>query len=211
MNGIFLCMFWMGALLLINREKWDLKKRSEYYLGKISASAKLSEPYKVWKRILASRKKDKMLAELAQSLAYIKNITVLGRGRSISAVLLLEELADMFPSLSKVYINMARYLSVNEKDNAKEALYIEMGVSYAKDIGSFLAGWEDIPQDELLSSIDAYSRALRDERATRIKKRDELISDLVYFPVVINCMAVLLNFIYVAYFIEQKEALMGLF
>jgi len=211
MNGIFLCTFWVGALLLINHEKWDLKKRSEFYLGKISASAKLSEPYKAWKKFLASKKKDKMLAELAQSLAYIKNITVLGRGRSISAVMLLEELSDMFPSLSKVYINMARYLSVNEKDNAKEALYIEMGVSYARDIGSFLAGWEDIPQDELLSSIDAYSRALRDERATRIKKRDELISDLVYFPVVINCMAVLLNFIYVAYFIEQKEALMGLF
>ena len=37
--------------------------------------------------------------------------------------------------------------------------------------------------------------------------RVQAVSDLAYFPVVINCMAVLLNFIYVAYFIAQKDQL----
>ena len=210
-NAVFLCSFWVGFWLLFKHEKWDLKRRSEFYLGKITSNAKLSEPYKAWLRFLASRKKEKILGELAQSLAYIKNITILGKGQSISAVLLMEELADLFPALSKVYLDMAKSLSLNDKKSASEALFAELGVGYARDIGSFLAAWEDIPQNELLGSIEAYSQALRDERTTRIKKRDEMISDLVYFPVVINCMAVLLNFIYVAYFIEQKEALMGLF
>ena len=38
-----------------------------------------------------------------------------------------------------------------------------------------------------------------------------MVSDLVYFPVVVNAMAVLMNFIYVAYFLQQKEALNVLF
>ena len=44
-------------------------------------------------------------------------------------------------------------------------------------------------------------------RYTKIRRRDELISDLVYFPVVLNCVVVLLNFLYVAYFLQQKEIL----
>ena len=208
---VFLALFWIGILLLSVRKKWDLKARSQYYLGRISAGAEMSAPYKVWKRIQASRKKEKMLAELAQSLAYIRNITILGRGKNISAELLLEELSDLCPVLSDVYLDMARSISLNDKDRAAEALYIAMGEGFAQDVGNFLAGWEDVPQTELLGSIETYSQALRQERATRIRKRDEAISDLIYFPVVVNCMAVLLNFIYVAYFIEQKEALMGLF
>ena len=57
-----------------------------------------------------------------------------------------------------------------------------------------------------------YSPHVREsmERITRIRKRDELMSDIIYFPVVIDCMVVLLNFLYVAYFLQQKE-LMELF
>jgi hypothetical protein len=39
------------------------------------------------------------------------------------------------------------------------------------------------------------------------KKRDETISDLIYLPVVVNLMIVFINFIYVAYFLDQKEML----
>jgi uncharacterized protein YneF (UPF0154 family) len=39
------------------------------------------------------------------------------------------------------------------------------------------------------------------------KRRDETVSDLIYLPVVINVMLVFINFIYVGYFIDQKEML----
>ena len=52
---------------------------------------------------------------------------------------------------------------------------------------------------------------MREDRLTKQKRRDEMVSDLVYFPVVVNAMAVLMNFIYVAYFLQQKEALNVLF
>jgi len=45
-------------------------------------------------------------------------------------------------------------------------------------------------------------------RQTRQKKRDEMISDLIYFPVIMNVMLILINFIYVAYFIDQRDALL---
>ena len=92
-------------------------------------------------------------------------------------------------------------------NKAAEALYDALGESSARDIGSFLASWEDIPPEELIQSIDLYRSGLIEARLTKQRKRDEIISDLVYFPVVLNCMVVLLNFLYVAYFLQQKELL----
>jgi hypothetical protein len=44
-------------------------------------------------------------------------------------------------------------------------------------------------------------------RLTEQKKKDEMISDMVYFPVVVNILVIFVNFIYVAYFLDQKEML----
>lgn len=129
----------------------------------------------------------------------------------MSTQLLLEELSDICPGLKPYYLDMAHSLQVYDKNRAENILYDAIGVSYARDIGSFLAGWEDIPPEDLMSTIDTYRAALREERLTKQKRRDELISDLVYFPVVVNSMAILMNFIYIAYFIQQRDALSILF
>ena len=68
-----------------------------------------------------------------------------------------------------------------------------------------------MPPEDLLNTVEVYRSALREDRLTRQKRRDEMVSDLVYFPVVVNAMAVLMNFIYVAYFIQQRDALNVLF
>ena len=129
----------------------------------------------------------------------------------MSAQLLLEELSELSKDLGPVFLSMARCVQLFDKETAAQQLYDALPFSYAKDIGEFLAGWEDVPPSDLLNTVEVYRSALREDRLTRQKRRDEMISDLVYFPVVVNAMAVLLNFIYVAYFIQQRDALSILF
>ena len=106
---------------------------------------------------------------------------------------------------------MARCVQLFDKQTAAQQLYDALPFSYAKDIGEFLAGWEDVPPADLLNTVEVYRSALREDRLTKQKRRDEMVSDLVYVPVVVNAMAGLMNFIYVAYFLQQKEALNVLF
>lgn len=208
---VFLLLFWTGFLIFVLPGKWGLKERALSYAGKLKSESDTGKISDFLIRIKAGIKRDKQMAELAESLAYIKNITILGSGRKVSAVMLFEELSDVFPGLARPFLDMAHSLALNNKEQAAEILYRETGDKYARDIGEFLASWEDIPQDELVSSLDAYRESLRMERNTKLKEKDELMSDLIYFPVVINCMTVLLNFVYVAFFIEQQEALTMLF
>lgn len=206
-----LLLFWTGVLILTIPEPGRLKARALRYLGRSAELAKGSLPARYIKSVRSNINRELMLGELSESLAYVKNVVVLGRGESISAELLLTELADASKKLAPAYTDMAHYLHMNEKLRAGEILGKLIPGSYARDIGSFLAGWEDVEQEELLPAVDMFQTALREERLTRQKKRDEFISDVIYLPVVANCMVVLLNFIYIAYFIPQRESLGLLF
>ena len=149
--------------------------------------------------------------ELSECLSYIKNMVALGRGGSMSGELLMEELSAMTTGLSSCFQDMAYCLHVNDREGCAAALSERIRKPYAKDIGAFLAGWEDIAPEDLVVSIEIYRSAIREERETALRKEDEMMSDLIYFPVVANAMAVLLNFIYIAYFIQQKDMLTLLF
>ena len=203
---LFPAAFWTGVFLLRKPPDTEHKRRKNR-LGDLKV-IKESAPVKAIHSYQSKRRVERLEQELSESLSYVKNIAVLGRGENISAELLLSELAGFSKLLKPVFLDMAHDLHTNEKDRASEKLYQVLPKDYARDVGSFLASWEDIAPGDLISTIDVYSDMLRRARVTRLKQRDELISDLIYFPVVINCMAVLLNFIYIAYFIEQQDALM---
>ncbi len=211
-NFALLMLLWLGLGLLAGpRAGRSLKMEAQKYMKRSEESAKRSAPYRKLQQFAAGRKREAMQRDLAESLSYIKNLVVIGRGETMSAQLLLEELSELSKDLGPVFLSMARCIQLFDKQTAARQLYEALPFSYAKDIGEFLAGWEDIPPADLLNTVEVYRSALREDRLTRQKRRDEAVSDLVYFPVVVNAMAVLLNFIYVAYFIQQRDALSILF
>jgi hypothetical protein len=75
----------------------------------------------------------------------------------------------------------------------------------SRDFGRLLIQLDEISPRELEETLLSYRKNIREVKATRQKLQDEMMSDLLYLPVVINVLMIFVNFIYVAYFIEQKE------
>lgn len=215
MSYIFLFLFWFGFFVLFYKNNGSLKNRAQRLALGAKATAEEIAKRSMLHGFINKFKSDRRLRmqnkELAECLSYIKNIAVLGNSRGVSVQYLIEELADYSSLLRPAFIKMARFLNVNDKQSARSCLSDLVGTTLALDVGTFLAGWDDIPPEDVLDMIDAYQTILREERATELQRRDEMISDIVYFPVVINCMVVLVNFIYTAYFLEQQDALSLLF
>ena len=211
-NFAFLILLWLGAGLLTGAPAGrSLKLEAQKYRSRYEKMARKSAPYRKMQQFAAGRRQEAMQRDLAESLSYVKNLVVIGRGENMSAQLLLEELSELSKDLGPVFLSMARCIQLFDKETAAQQLFEALPFSYAKDIGEFLAGWEDVPPGDLLNTVEVYRSALREDRLTKQKRRDEMVSDLVYFPVVVNAMAVLMNFIYVAYFLQQKDALSILF
>ena len=203
---ILLALFWTGAALVFT-DSGKAGRRIRALAGKGMDKAGSSGPVKAIKTAAARRQKEKLRDELSECLSYTRNIAILGSRQRVSAGELLTALAGQAVLLKPVFLDMAHALNLNDRERAAGALYSVLREPFAKDIGGFLASWEDIEPEGMLQTLEVYRNMLREERITRIRKRDELLSDIIYFPVVLNCMVVLLNFLYVAYFLQQKELL----
>ena len=205
-NAVLFIIFWAGAAAAGVFGRLKPGRLSAYTLAAARTVSALS-PGVFLGRIRAETDRDRMLSELSSALAYIKNMAVLGRSSDISAEELLSELEGVSKLLRPAFGIMRELLQTGDRKRAGTVLYSATGESCARDIGVFLAAWEDVRPEDLIGTIDIYRSALLGARYTRLKRRDEIISDLVYIPVVLNCAAVLLNFLYIAYFLEQKELL----
>ncbi|MBO4819468.1 MAG: hypothetical protein J5528_04940 [Firmicutes bacterium] len=209
MQYLILIIFWTGVLLLKTEGPYDLKKRAEAYFRK--EKDKGGDRSSVFASVKARLHREALIREISESLGYIKNIAVLGRSSEFSAQALLEGLADISVKLKPVYVEMARYLSTGEKTKARQHFIDSTGLGISAGLGELLAGWDDVDPKSIEETLASYQTVLREERITAQKRKNEILSDLIYFPVVINCMIVLLNFIYITFFIGQQDSFTVLF
>ncbi len=203
-------VFWLGYGLANRKKTFSLAERSKKYVDTVRSRTASGWLFRQFRALSEARRRERCEQELSECLAYVQNTIQMGRDRKMSRELLLEEMAEISQSLQSTFWEMARYLRLCEVESAEEVFCRRLNQDFAGDVAKFFIEWEGIPPQELLTTVEAYRNLLLQRRRTRQKRRDEWISDLAYFPVVVNAMIVLLNFIYVAYFIEQRDLLMGI-
>jgi hypothetical protein len=130
---------------------------------------------------------------------------------SMSADLALQRLSENGGVLQPVYAKTLGLLRMNRRDEAAKQFGEAVGGGLGLDFIRVVLQWDDIDPRELTASLISYQKSLKEMRVTARKKRDELLSDLIYVPVIVNILLIFLNFIFIAYFAEQRDMLNGLF
>lgn len=223
-QGIYVCcitsILLMGSYLIYKSEQERL------LVGKIKTNRRLRRRKDVVayikirtafllqitiQKIQKRQRQEKIELELSEAISYLRNAVAMGRGNTMSASLVLEELSELKGMLSQAYMKMLQYLRLNEKEKMMEVLYDATEMELGRDLCRLILQWEELSPHLLVETLESHQKNMREVRITKQKKRDELVSDLIYLPVIINVMLVLINFIYIAYFIDQREALLEMF
>lgn len=156
----------------------------------------------------AKQKKD---LEIYEAISYLRNTASLGGRGPGSADTVIEQLAERRGRLQPVYMRMLQLLRLNRKEAAAEYFGQEVDTPMGRDFGRLLIQWDELEPKALTETLVSHQRNLKEVRMTARKRKDEMISDLIYLPVILNVMLIFVNFIYVAYFIDQKDVLSALF
>lgn len=201
---IFLGGLIEGILLIGNcnvgrwgRSAWDLLRLDPH---KVKAKLQTSA-------IIESRKKEKMEKEIYEGIAYLRNLTVMDRGKKVGSDFIISRLSEQGGLLQPLYLKMLSLLRINKKETARELFANGVGTIMGRNFGNLLLQWDEINPEELTETLLSYQKTIKEIRITNQRKKDELISDLVYLPVVVNIVFILINFVYVGYFLEQKDML----
>ena len=149
--------------------------------------------------------------EIYEGISFLRNVSAVGMGRRMSADMAFQELYESSGVLRPVYAKTLSLLRTNKRDEARRCFGEAGGSGMGRDFIRVVTQWDETDPDELVSSLISYQKSMKETRVTARKKKDELISDLIYVPVVANILTVFLNFIFVAYFAEQRDMLAGLF
>lgn len=198
---------------------WSLKRRA--YLRNGIAESILK--YRSWEAVLENRKKGspfdalfrlivsyrekKMDREIFESITFLRNLASIEKGRSSSTDYIIEQLSEHNGLLQPVFIKMLNLLRINKPKEAASLFANKVGTTAGRDFAGLLIQWDRLEPGELLETLLSYEKSMKAVRLTDQKRRDEVISDLIYFPVVVNILVIFINFIYVAYFLDQKEML----
>ncbi len=143
--------------------------------------------------------------EIYQSASLLENIIILQKDAPKGAAYIIEQIASYSKELKKPFESMLYYLRLNQREEAAEAFKREAGTKSAKEYADILIRMDSINPADLRENVSMLRRRLREESITREKKKNEVISDIVYIPVLANVMIIFVNFIYISYYAEQKE------
>jgi hypothetical protein len=174
----------------------------------LAGSVKAATP---WIRIRAQMRREQTDREIFEAISFLRNIISADQGRRISTDSLLEQLSMREGNLRPLFLKSLSLLRVNKKDEMLVYFSEAAGTSMSRDFIRMLIGWDNVSPDKLSSTLLSYQSTMKEMRTTELKRKNEVLSDLVFFPVVTNVLAVFMNFIFISYFIGQRNLLQQLF
>ncbi|MDR2356214.1 MAG: hypothetical protein LBE16_08480 [Clostridiales Family XIII bacterium] len=176
--------------------------------GARRTGARLRAGLKDLREQLQKERKDR---EIYEAISFLRNVTAVGMSGSMSADLALQRLAENRGVLQPAYAKTLGLLRLNKREEAAKKFGEAVGDGLGLDFIRVVLQWDDIDPRELTASLISYQKSLKEMRVTARKKRDELLSDLIYIPVIVNILLIFVNFIFIAYFVEQRDMLRDLF
>ncbi|MDR3305987.1 MAG: hypothetical protein LBS85_08220 [Clostridiales Family XIII bacterium] len=159
----------------------------------------------------SSRRRERVDRELFTALGILRNYASVSSGARKTTDAILEQFAGGEGLLRESFAGALRLLRTGRAEEAAAYFTAAANTEMARDFIMLLLEWDQIAPARLKQTIDSFRCAMKEQRTTELLRKTEIMSDIVYLPVVACVLVVFMNFIFVAYFIEQKDLLMELF
>lgn len=204
----FIGVAFIGTMVL-HRERYrlQLEKAKRWRMALDNIDYRVFPPFRFLLDTLEKGRQEKSDIEIYEAISFLRNITIVGKGSTLSADAVLEQLILHRGSLCSVYGKTLSLLRQNQKEEAIAYFSETVATEISKDFARLLIQWDEIDPKQVLETLQSHQKSIREARLTIQKRRDETVSDLIYLPVVVNIMLIFINFIYIGYFIDQREML----
>ncbi|MDR0854643.1 MAG: hypothetical protein LBN34_09785 [Clostridiales Family XIII bacterium] len=160
-------------------------------------------------RLTLPKKREAVRREIFSALGLLKNYAANGGAPRLDDIL--EELAKGEGILSGTFEKCLKLLRAGHIDEIGACFANKTGAENTEEFTSLLSMWDSIDPSKLVSVIEAQRNAMREEMTTNMIRKTERMSDLLYIPTIASVLIVFVNFIYIGYYLQQKEMLTQIF
>lgn len=206
---IVFCFF--GGIKLLLGGTVHLRRLSKLRSGRFAAiagekSVRCFESFGPFKSI----REERVDKEIYEAMTFIGNFTA-ATGGNVGSQFILEQLSYRESVLKEAYIKALGFVRLNKLKDAENEILQKADTEAGHALAALMLNWDRMKPDELTEILETRRKSIREIYITRRKRREELLSDIIYLPVVANVFLIFINFIYVGYFMQQKELLNMIF
>ena len=170
-----------------------------------------TEAGKTVRKFRTAKRQESVQKELYSALSILRNYASETDAICITTDYLFEQFSQTDGTLKEAYAGALRLLRAGRRHEAADFFTNVAGIELARDFILLVLDWDAVPPSKLKQAVSAFQNALKETRTTELMRKTETMSDLVYLPVILGVLVVFVNFVYVAYFAEQRTLLAELF
>ncbi len=200
--SIFLtgCTFFFFGDVLLKRNFRELNMKIKQKNKESLLIMKINK----WKK---KHLEDRVMKEIYESISFLRNIINIEKSKETTSEFIINKLSEKPGLLQKTYYKMLSEIRLGNDKKAIEEMAKIISNPLCAEFGNLIVQWDKISPEKLAPALISYQKTIREINITKEKKKAEAISEAIYFPVMLNVMLIFLNFIYIAYFLHQKDIL----
>lgn len=192
-NGTISVKYYITIVILFTVTSPQIK-----FLGKKTPFAYIIE-------ILHNEHKRKKDMELYRALTQLKNLAIAQQHKPIGADFIIQQLMKFTKITKPTFAKMLSIWRLGQEEKACKFFAEEIGTKLSIELSNIFLKLDKINPYELTEQLTLYQTNVREERRTAKLKNNELISNLLFIPIVASALIILLNFVVIVVYIDQMN------
>lgn len=188
---------------------------SFYFILVIVTSPKMiimkkKTPFAMVLNLLEKNYRKKIDLELYNSISQLKNLAIVQRENPMSADFLIEQLLRFTNKSKKVYLHTLSMMREGREEEAiyyfKQTINSKLGVEFA----NILSKLDYLNPVELKEQLVLFQSSFRNERTTMQLAQQEMLSNIIFLPIVAVAIVILLNFVIITVWLDSLYRMFNL-
>ncbi len=178
-------------------------------IPKISFVGKTT-PFGYGLKLIGNSFDDKKDLELFRTITQLKNLAIAQQDSPMGSDFIISQLMKFTVVTKPIFAQFLSLWRVGKEDEAYEYFVAESNTSLGKSFAGILIKLDSLNPIEMVQQLVLYQTHIREERATKIQKKQEAISNMIFIPILIVPLVILANFVYIVYALDTIKLLLNI-
>lgn len=177
-------------------------------LTPVKKFGKKDSPFMIIIKMIRNMQNKKKDIEIYRLLIQLKNIAITRQVKPYSADYTINQLIKFSKITKNALINFLILYDVGKEDEAYKKFTKEINTKMGNDFAMILLKLDKLNPLELVEQINIIKEKNREEHITEKHRKQNTVSDIIYFPIIIPVFILFLNFIMITIWIPKIESMM---
>ena len=162
-------------------------------------------PFGYVMKLFKKGQEEKIDKEVFQAMTQLKNLCIAQAEFPLSGDYMIEQVMKFSQVTKPAYSRMLIQWRLGDSEKACEIFADTLNTKMSRELSSIFLKLESMAPMELADHLSLYQSHIREERMTKHLRKQEMMSYVLYAPVIASAFAIMLNFMVVVIWLDTMD------